>query len=145
MSGITDPTEEYFKDGCWGWDGTQWRKLGLIFGYYDRLAGQVVNLNASAGENILTGDAVPAGEIWILQAICALDSTSNVSRIYIRANTGTVACVITDVYSIAAGHWFAAATNMVMKTGDYLNCTFAGCTAGDYLYFRWWGYKMKVS
>jgi len=27
MSGITDPTEEYFKDGTWAWDGTRWQKL----------------------------------------------------------------------------------------------------------------------
>ncbi|GAH24700.1 unnamed protein product [marine sediment metagenome] len=29
MSGITDPTEEYFKDGGWGWDATdgEWKKL----------------------------------------------------------------------------------------------------------------------
>lgn len=27
MSGITDPTEQYFKDGSWAWDGTRWQKL----------------------------------------------------------------------------------------------------------------------
>lgn len=27
MTGITDPGEEYFKDGIWGWVGTAWKKL----------------------------------------------------------------------------------------------------------------------
>lgn len=29
MSGITDPTEQYFKDGLWGWDGVRWQKLSV--------------------------------------------------------------------------------------------------------------------
>jgi len=27
MSGITDPSEEYFKDGLWAWVSTAWKKL----------------------------------------------------------------------------------------------------------------------
>lgn len=27
MSGITNPAEEYFKDGLWGWVATAWKKL----------------------------------------------------------------------------------------------------------------------
>lgn len=27
MSPITEPTEEYFKDGLWGWVANQWKKL----------------------------------------------------------------------------------------------------------------------
>ena len=145
MTGITNPTEEYFKDGTWGWDGTQWQKLGLIFGYYDRLAGQVVNDNASAGNNTLTGNPVPAGEIHVIQAVSVVDITSNVTRIYLRANAGAISCIIADEYSVTAGHWVIALPNIVMKAGDYLSCIFYDCTAGDDLYLRWWGYKMKVT
>ena len=145
MTGITDPTEEYFKDGLWGWDGTQWRKLGLLFGYYDRLAGQVSTTDAAAGANTLTGDTVPAGEIYVVQMVAAIDSNSDTTRVYIRVYGGVVMMPLADEYSVTAGHWVTSTTNMVMKSGDYLDCIFYGCTAGDDLYLRWWGYKMKVT
>ena len=145
MTGITNPTEEYFKDGIWGWDGSQWRKLGLLFGYYDRLAAQVVNTSAAAGTNMLTGTAVSAGEIHVIQAIAAIDYNSTTTRIYVSATGGVITIPLADEYSVAAEHWVIKTVNIVLKAGDCLNCIFYGCTAGDDLYLRWWGYKMKVT
>ena len=145
MTGITNPTEEYFKDGTWGWDGTQWRKLGILFGYYDRLVGQVVNDNASPGDNTLTSDNVPDGELWVVQICCASDINSNVTRIYIQANSPTIPCIIAEEYSVAAAHWVISSREIVLKPGDCLSCKFFGCTAGDDLYLRYWGYKVRVS
>ena len=145
MTGITNPTEEYFKDGLWGWDGTQWRKLGLLFGYYDRLADQVVNYNATAGTNWLEGDPVPEGEVHVIQVAAAANTVSNVAHIYLRANAGDAGCPLADEYNVAAGHWIFVVTGIVMKAGDFLSCAFYGCADGDDLYLRWWGYKMRVS
>ena len=145
MAGITNPTEEYFKDGTWGWDGTQWRKLGLLFGYSDRLADQVVNDNASAGTNTLTGTTVPAGEIHVVQMVAATDYNNDTTRIQIRANGGTVTMPLADELTVTAGHWVTNTANIVLKAGDYLDCNFYGCTAGDDLYLRWWGYKMEAA
>ena len=145
MSGITDPTEEYFKDGIWGWDGTQWRKAGLPLWYADRLAGDVINFNADAGVNNLEGDATPAGELWIVQRVAGVNSTSGVARLLIRALSSTHSIALTDAYDVVAGHWVTVATELLMKQSDHLSCHFNGCTAGDDLYLCWWGYKVKVT
>ena len=45
MSGPTAPAEAHFDKGSWGWDLTQWRKLGLLWGYTDRLAERAFDLD----------------------------------------------------------------------------------------------------
>jgi len=142
---ITDPNESYFKDGLWGWLSTKWYKLPLLFGYSDRVVGQMFTETAGAGDNTLTGTVVPAGEIWVIQAICASDITSNTTRIYVRAWGGALPMVIADEYVVTAGHWVTMQAEMLLKEGDYITAFFVGCTAGDDLYLRWWGYKMAIT
>ena len=77
MPGITNPTEEYFKDGGWGWDGTQWRKLNLTFGYYDRYAEKQEGINVPAGTQTFNFATVPANEVWVITAFTAYCSTAN--------------------------------------------------------------------
>jgi len=49
MSGITDPTEEYFKDGLWGWVTDQWKKLVATAGgaLHIQFAGQEADVEVA--------------------------------------------------------------------------------------------------
>ena len=145
MTGITNPTEEYFKDGTWGWDGTQWRKLGLLLGYYDRLAGRTVKDNATAGENTVDSPSVPAGEVWVVQVITGIDSNTAVTKIRLVLTTGSVSIALKEDVPPAANRWLPWTGEVVLKEGDKIQAVFYGCNAGDYLVLGWWGYKMRVS
>ena len=145
MSGITDPTEEYFKDGTWGWDGTQWRKIGLLFGYYDRLAGKTVNDNATAGTNIVDSATVPAGELWVVQLIAGLNLNTAVTSIRLILVAGSISCGLLDEVPAAANRWVTWTGEIVLKEGDKIQAAFLGCTAGDDIILIWWGYKVATT
>jgi len=145
MSGITDPTEEYFKDGLWGWDGTQWRKAGLPLWYRGQVTEQEVNTNAAAGANTLTGSTVPADEVWIIQIIEAIDLNTTLAELEIRWNAGGVWLTLASETSVVANHWIIIFPQIILAPGNYLTAYFNGCTAGDDLYLRYAGYKVKLA
>ena len=145
MSGITDPTEEYFKDGLWGWDGTQWRKAGLPLWYGGRVIQQVATNNATAGINSLEGSTVPAGEIWVIQVANAIDINSTLNRILIYCLADGIALMLASEYSVPANHWVIVYPQIVIVPGDHLVAFFDSCTAGDDLYLRYAGYKVKLA
>lgn len=145
MSGITNPAEEYFKDGVWGWDGTQWRKLNLTWGYADRWSEQVIELNASAGTNSLLTTAVPAGYVYILQAASVRDVNTAATREAIMAFNGSVAywLMVKDTATVNMPYMWQG--EIVLKAGDQVRGYFEGCALNDDLYLQCWGYKMRVS
>jgi len=145
MTGITNPTEEYFKDGTWGWDGTQWRKQGLLFGYRGTVSENVANTNASAGANTLNSSTVPSGELWIIQGISGINVNTACSRIVLFVCRSNLDCPILDQVSCTANVWVIWTGDIVLKAGDYLKAYFLGCTAGDDLYLRALGYKVAIA
>ena len=119
--------------------------LGNIpFGYNNRYAEEVSNLNAAAGWNDLLGTAVPAGEVWVVTAIAGVNS-NRACTIQIGARGGTIDVYAISTTSAGALLWVAAAPQLILKEGDKIVGSFGGCTAGDDIYLRASGYKMKVS
>jgi hypothetical protein len=144
MGGITNPTEEYFKDGIWGHDGTRWRKLNLVWGYYDRLCEQQANLNAAAGVNFLNHTAVPVGEVWVVTGASAVDSNT-ATLIQLGMTCGAAAPVVFSYGTPVAGTWVATpAANYVLKAGDLMWTLFVACALNDDIYSNIWGYKMRI-
>ena len=144
-SGPTQPTEQYFDKGLWGYDGTVWRKLPLLWGYTDRLAEQKVNLNANAGGNYLVHTTVPAGEVWVVTAHVAVN-LNTAGAVVMRGFFGGTDMLVYDHGTPGAGVWHTSPPmNIVAKAGDILVGAFYGCTAGDDLYSILYGYKMAVT
>jgi len=145
MSGPTDPAETYFDKGLWGYDGTVWRKLPLLWGYTDRLAERAFNLDAAAGANTLSLDAVPAGEVWSVSLLTVVNWTSAVSSITVQLFEGA-----NDYYLGLRGATAAVVSveiqgPVIAKAGDILRVNMGGCTLHDVLAFYVNGYKMAVS
>ena len=145
MSGITDPTEEYFKDGLWGWDGTQWRKQGLLFGYCSPLS-QIKALTVTdAGSNYLTSDTVEANSLWIVQLIAVCDSLTTLTRIVIAVVRSGGYYITADVPGPEPDHWYTRTLNLLMITDDYINVSFYGCKVDDVIRLRMLGYKVGLT
>jgi len=120
------------------------KELGPIFNYEDRIKGRF-SLTATTTSHFVYGDAVPAGEVWIITAICAWNNSG--------ATNTLIACGAYDgtnffaLDQVAAPARFVPATYhgcLVLKEGDKVCGYFAGVATGDALLLRYWGYKMRV-
>jgi len=145
MGGITNPAEEYFKDGTWGWDGTQWRKLNLLWGFYDRICERIAVADATAGTNDLIHTIIPSGQVWILERWCGINSAT-ASNCFIYHNDGSLSHVVKSYQPLPAGAYadFAFPAH-VLKAGDVLIVSFTMCALHDTLYSDIFGYKMTVT
>jgi len=143
--GHTDPALPTFKGGTHGWDGTQWRKLPLLWGYSDRWYECGAWMGDGATEMGSTS-AVPPGYIYILQKAAAMDLNSAPSSICIRLYTdgGGYGMVGQDL-SPVQGKYLIVDGPMVLKEGDYVTAVFGGTTNLDELRLRVWGYKMAIA
>lgn len=115
--------------------GGAWHKNPLVFGYSDVVNINLVQLNAVAGTNTLAAGAVPAGEIWHLQNISAVNTISAVTDIFlyvaevannILVQSGARAA---GVYALWNG-WYT------LPPGAIVTAQFTGCTLNDDLYMR---------
>jgi len=68
MPGITNPAEEYFKDGLWGWVATAWKKLVATAGgaLHIYIAGQAadVEVKQATPADLLVGVCTWDGAEW---------------------------------------------------------------------------------
>jgi len=165
--GPTNPAEQFFRRGLWGWasttwerlyslsnllgvalhgyDGSAWRKLSLLWGYTGVVAEVVSDLDADAGDNTLTIVTVPAGYVYVINAIMTQNQTNAVAHRHMLATGGTQ-YAIKEFLAHAAGTW-AINDNIsyVLAAGDKAQVQFIACTADDNLLARLWGYKMAVT
>lgn len=145
MSGVTDPSEEYFKDGLWGWDGSQWRKLGLLWGFGGVVEEALSNTDLASGVNYLNGTPVPAGEVWVVQNVSMEYDGTAPTRVGITVVGLADHLTVLDVSDPAAYRWHPWNGVVVLQEGDYMQGFVSGATAGDDLYFRYAGYKMRLT
>lgn len=118
-------------------------KLGLLFGYDSIYAEGGVDLNAPAGTVTKTLSTVPAGEIWVVNSIAALNDT-------------TYREIILEVFIAGVQHLLVRRLEQqydktifwrgptVLPAGGYVRIRFLGTVAGEDLYWSALGYKMKV-
>jgi len=145
MSGPTDPAEAHFDKGLWGWDGTQWRKLPMLWGYSDRYVEKEVDASADVGLNYLVFSTVPAGEIWVISSVVWANLISACSTITAQLYDGAEAYAVFVETPSVADVYKATLCNLVLKAGDNLRVDFSGCTAGDVLLAFASGYKMAIA
>lgn len=144
MPGITDPAEEYFKDGSWGWDGTRWRKGAIPFAYTAQWYENLGNASAPGGTYSVNSTAVPAGYIYVLQALSIENDTGarGMARIFARPS-GLYTCL---GYTLAPAQfqptYFSGA--IVLKAGDTVLVTQLATVAGDAIYASVIGYKVAI-
>ena len=145
MSGITDPTEEYFKDGTWGWDGSRWRKLNLLFGYsgpYNEYEG---NTNVPAGTSDLVGGTIPAGEVRVVLGMIGAVTSTTCSEFRFGFYNGTGRIYCKQVQTPTSGRYYDFQGTLILAAGYYPLIRVFGMSAGDSVYLYAWGYKMGVA
>jgi hypothetical protein len=145
MTGPTNPSEVYFDKGLWGFDGTQWRRLNLLFGYYDRYVENLGNTNAPSGTYTKNGTSVPSGQIWVVNCIGFVNATGARGQVALVVVAGGVTCYLKTNPTPTTGVPDIVTGNFVLKSGDYVLVQQYSVVSGDYLIAYALGYKMKVA
>jgi len=145
MSGITNPAEPYFKDGTWGWDGTRWRKLPMVWGYSERYANYQVSANVTAGDHSLTFTSPAAGEVVVILGVHAWDSQTVITRIELTQFSYSASAHLMCKASPVIDEGLNFVGQVVLEEGDGLRVDFTGCALNDDIRGFAWGYVMKVT
>ena len=145
MTGITNPTEEYFKDGLWGWDGSRWRKAGVPLwyrsSYFEDLGGTATG---SSWSNY--SSAVPSGYIYVVSAISI--------RNYSRAPTATEILIYNELNKCTHLEWAASLDILqpliftgyqILGKGWKIRVSMNGTQSGDTIVASVAGYKVAIA
>jgi len=128
-----------------GWDGSEWQKLGLLFGYNDTYKDYGSNLNLSAGDQDIVLSTVPAGEIWIVTHVGAYMSSTSINIMEIILHTSAHDYVLYSYKPPTSDKWHTESCKVYLNEGNYIKNRLYNCSAGDDGYIYALGYKMKIS
>jgi len=131
--------------GNYGWDGSAWHKLALVWGYSEKWAWVMDGTQSGDGNFVASTNVVPAGEIWILQCIYIRNQTGARGYQDLRVYGGGGYCVMG--YSATPGVNEPLIWNgqIVLEEDDYARVLQTSCLNGDVIGACAWGYKMKVA
>ena len=167
MPGITNPAEEYFKDGLWGWvstaweklvssggrlftalhgwDGSAWRKLPLIWGYSDRWSERVTWTADTTNDHAMQTTAVGAGYVYVLQGMSVYNAARALTNAIFFAVDGAVKLCLVDTSTTAAYRSACWQGEITLKQDDFAEIMVGGHQVNDTIYATFWGYKMKIA
>ena len=129
----------------YSWNGTQWVKNSIPFGFYDVYAESVSNTSLPAGTSSVSLSPVPEGEVWVINSINAFYISSSITSMLIQCIKNKTSIVLSQPSAIASGEYFGYTGNCVLKTEDKILVTVRGATLNDDLTVVAEGYKMKVT
>jgi len=142
---VKQDTPADLRTGSHGWDGSAWRKLPMVWGYSDRWYEQVSNINAGAGNNDLSTAVVPSGYIYRAEWQVALNTARSPTTIWFASWAGATKRIYYEQPGSGQAKRAYSPIPVTLKAGDKIGVTIGGCEAGDDIYYRVWGYKMRVA
>ena len=145
MSGITDPSEQYFKDGGWSWNGSIWIKGGLPFEYASQVLVRTQAWTPVSTIGHVFSAAVAANEIWVVTAIAAENLTNTTTERRLGVVSGGVYYFLAVDAGGAALTMFSWGGQMIAVAGQRLVGRFLGGVWNDLLELTVTGYKMRLT
>ena len=142
---ITNPTEIYFKDGLWGHDGTQWRRLNLLWGYYDQWTDRVAVTSTGEENTSAFTTAVPAGYVYVAQSVFGYHADEVARFALLRLDDHDKCPILEMTPSLATYTGITAKQAITLKEGDQLECRITYLTPGKSLEISVAGYKMRIN
>ena len=145
MTGITNPTEEYFKDGLWGWDGTRWRKAGVPLwyrsSYFEDLGGTATGTYWDKHST-----AVPAGYVYVVSALSLRNEARASGRTEFLLYNDAGQCIhLAWSTSLAQYQPLIWAGNAILSEGWKIRVTMATIQSGDEISGGLAGYKVAIA
>lgn len=142
---VTETVEVPDMSKNYGWDGSAWKKLPMVWGYSGQYRQRVEETDATETDS-LSGSTVDAGEIWIVNSICVYNITSAMTRVQVTiGHSGGVFTRLDTKITLAQHEPLAITGHFVLIEDDYVYADLYGCTAGDDIYLEIVGYKMLIA
>lgn len=161
LTGIISDNEFQFHPDCWigmveevlnmpicgsyGWDGSEWRKLAMLWGYSDRWGEDIGGVKSGDGTYSKYTVAVPAGYVYVVQIITLRNMSGARSTIAFYLRDSVTDLIILRYPAPAQHELITLQAAFVLKEGDQIKVTQDLCLNGDGLQGLVWGYKMKVA
>jgi len=142
---ITNPTEIYFKDGIWGHDGTQWRRLNMLWGYYGAYAERAQNTSLPAGSSAVNMTLVSSGYVRVVDNIAFLCISATITAAYLEATIGGTTVVLDVQPAPVSGTWYILHPHVTLAAGDRILLGITGATLNDDAAIDACGYQMRVN
>lgn len=127
-----------------GYYSGSWQKSPLPWGYSDTVQGVKSNTNLAAGANWLYGDTVPAGEVWVLSSLVAMEVSATINRLSIFAIIDAATILVNNQQPPTSGAWYVQTGQFVLGPGDKPAAYVVNATAGDDLSLTYCGYKVDL-
>lgn len=102
-------------------------------------------IDAGAGTQYVTSDAVAEGYVVSLEGLAFMDVESVCSRVVVYLKEGEVLYTLVDVANPAAGVWHPYNIHRTLEEGDVILFEFQGVTANDDLYWQVVGTQMEIT
>lgn len=161
LTGIISDNEFQFQPDCWaamkeeiinmpvcgsyGWDGSAWRKLPMVWGYSDHYAQVIGDATMPAGSSNLMGSIVPAGEVWRVTGATLMVISESCTELRFLFMGGGSGILVASQLSPMSLQYYSFAFDVTLKAGDYVYGRFENMTLNDGAVLYVWGYKMKVA
>lgn len=126
------------------WIGAAWQKNPLLLGYSGDKTEQVVDTSASAGTNALNGAVVPAGEIWIVEAIAAKDEDNAPTSVVLGVEVNALVVVLAQALTIAAAEYLTWSGAVTLSAGDKVRAWLYGVTLNDDISFYYHARRIDI-
>jgi len=128
----------------YGYDGSAWKKQGMIWAYKDTYNEYVSDLSTVAGTVTLQGTAVPAGEVWVITGLTAVGYSASMNQLAVGFISAVGTFFADNVLNPINGQLYPVKVDFRLNVGDYVFVNFYNLTATDGIHLYMWGYKMKV-
>jgi hypothetical protein len=132
-AGIIVKPEAYFASG--------WREQPPVLGFLGTIGAEVLNLDASAGMNVLYSAYVPSGEAWVIESVQATNISTAIPVILVEHEYDGKTFSLVQDFAPATNKWSSWTGTITLYAGQRLFAIFGSCVAGDDLYFRYFGRK----
>ncbi len=131
--------------GILGHDGTNWNKQGLLWAYYDRWVELLFVPTPATTGYVMDFAAVPANEVWVLEAISGQDASAVSADLYFQVVSSLGSMVLAQFVAPASGVYKTWEGKVTLKAGDKVRLIWDTSGATDDLYGQVWGHKMKLN
>jgi len=128
--------------GIFGWFENRWIRQPLLLGPSEILNEKFFELNASAGNNVILGDTVPADEIWVVLSLAHLSKNTVNPGVNTGIKSAGVLYPTTGVSPSLLNEWHAFSVYLVLFPGNQIYGMFENCTLNDDLYCVYTGFKL---
>jgi hypothetical protein len=131
-------------NGNKGWISGAWQKQAFPLGYSDRKFQTVTTTSTVLGTYYAQTTAVPAGELWYVQALAAVHDDAAAHLMILNGYDGATIIQLAINGALAQYTSLQTLSPIVLKPGDTIYAQVTALPLGKSLFLNVWGYRVDI-